>query len=74
MVGGVIRKYETERIPGKIIAAVIEDGLDGRPGEKPQGLPHGHAREEIGQTGAQGVHDKALQRVVVEGAVRVGDI
>ena len=74
MIGGVIGEDVMERVVGKLVTAVVEDGLDGRSSEEPHGLAHCHSGEEVSETTAKGVKRKALERVVVKGTVSVGNV
>lgn len=74
VVQGVVRGDELEGIQGEGVATVVVDGLDGGTGEEPHGLADAHASDEVGNSGAKSVQEKALNGVVVESAVCVRDV
>ena len=53
---------------------MVIDRLDGADAEKGEALARGHAGEQVGTASAEGVEQKALDGVVVEGAVGIGDV
>jgi hypothetical protein len=74
VVGGVVAGDELERVPGEGVAAVVVDGLDGGEGEEEGALTDVHAGGLEGDGGTEAIEEKALERVVVEGAVCVWDV
>lgn len=74
MIGGVVGEDEVDRVPGKCIAAVVKNGLNGRAGEEPHGLAHRHSGKQIAETSTQCVQGKAFYGVVVQSAVCVWDV
>ena len=71
VVGGIIREDPAERVVWEFIAAVVQDGLDGRSAEEEPGLSDSHTGDEVGKTGAKCVKEEALEGMVVESTVGV---
>lgn len=71
VVSGVVGEDPVNRVPREGVAAVIKHGLHSRPGKEPYRLAHSHACEQVREARAKGVHDEALERVVVEGTIGV---
>ena len=74
MVGGVVGENVVKRVVGKLVTAVVEDSLDGRSSEEPHGLAHCHSSKEVAETTTKSVKREALERVVVQGTVSVGNV
>ncbi len=74
MVGRVVARDLLQRVPRQHVPAVVVDRLDGaadKVGHAEPRAEHGHL---VGEPGAERVEHEALDRVVVEGAVGVGDV
>lgn len=74
VVGSVVAGDELERVPREGVAAVVIDGLDGRESEEASALDQRHAGHLEANAGTEGVEKEALEGVVVQSAVSVGDI
>ena len=53
---------------------MVIDGLDGRTGEEPHGLPDSHTRYEVCKTSTKGVKEEAFKWVIVQSSIRVRHI
>jgi hypothetical protein len=74
VVGGVVVRDQLQRIPGEFVAAVVIDRLHARKGKEDCSLTHRHAHDLECQTGADGVEQKTLKGVVVQGTVRIRNV
>lgn len=74
MVGSIVVRNELERIEGKGIAAMIVHSLDDGNAEEHGALAESHTSDLVGQTGAKGVEQETLKRMVVQGPVGVRNI
>lgn len=74
MIRRSIGGYDLEWIPGKTVPTVVVDGFHSGKSEEEHGLTGGHSACCFGKNCADGVEDKALDRVVVERTKRVWDI
>lgn len=74
VVGGVIVGNELERVPGKGVAAVVVNRLHGRKCKEARALQRRHARHLEANAGSERVEKEAFEWVVVQRAVRVGDV
>ena len=74
VVGGVITRYVLHGVPWKRVPAVVVNGLDGREAEEEGALADRHVCKQVSDAGAERVEEKALNGVVVESAVGVGDV
>ena len=74
VVGGVITSDVLHGVPGKRVPAVVVDGLDGREAEEEGALADRHVRNQVSDAGTERVEEEALEGVVVESAVGVGDV
>lgn len=53
---------------------MVVNGLDGREGPEPDALAQGHEGGLEGETGADGIEQEALEGVIVQGAVGIGNV
>ena len=74
MIGGVVAGDVLKRVPRQRIATVVVDGLHHAPHKKPHAKARGHHGDLVGEASAHGVEDETLNRMVVKGAVRVGNV
>lgn len=74
MVGSVVVRDELQGVPGESVTAVVVDGLDGGKGKEGHALSDGHTGELEGYGSADGVEEEALEGMVVESAIGVGDV
>lgn len=70
----VVAGEDLEGVPGEVVAAVVVHSLDGRQTEEESPLAKGHAGDQEGEARAEGVEKEALEGVVVQRAVCVGDV
>ena len=74
VVRGVVAGNVLHGVPREGVSAVIIDGLDGGETEEEHALAHGHARKFVCQASTDGIEEEALEGVIVEGAVGIGDV
>lgn len=74
VVDSVVPENLLERIPRERVAAVVIDRFHGAEAEEDHSSAQAHPRELVCQTGADGVHEQALEGMVVQRAERVGDV
>jgi propanediol utilization protein len=74
VVRSIVAGNELKGIPRKSVAAVVIDRLDGGKSEEACALAKRHACSLESKTGTKGVKQEPLEGMVVEGAVRVGNI
>ena len=63
-----------EGIPRQSVPAMVVDGLESRAGEEDHALAGGHAGELEGDARTDRVEEETFKRVIIKGAVGVGDI
>jgi len=74
VVSSIVGEEPVNRVVGECVAAVVKNCLDSRTGEKPHGLSHRHACEQIAQTSTQRIEGETFERVVVQSAVGIWDV
>jgi hypothetical protein len=74
MIIRVILRKHLQRVEGETISAMVVDGLESRNAEQECGLSGAHARQRLGNYGAERVEQEALERVIVQSPERVWDV
>ena len=74
MVARVVPEQPLQRVPGQRVAAVVVNRLEGREAEEDHGTARAHTRQLVAEAGADGVHQQALDGMVVERAKGVGHV
>lgn len=74
VIAGVVGSQSLQRVPGQGVAAVIVDCLESRSSEKPHSLPRVHTSKLVGDTGAKGIEQEALDGMIVESTVSVRNV
>ncbi len=74
VVGRVVARDVLQRIEGERVAAVVIDRLHHAADEEEHAQTGAEERHLVGEAGAEGIQDESLDRVIVEGAVRIGDV
>ena len=74
MVTCVVRSDVLQGVPGKSVAAVVIDGLDGATGEEDHALACRQAGGFEGDTGAKRIEKETFKRVIVKSTKGVGHV
>lgn len=70
----VIARQMLEGIPRQGVSTMIIYSLKCGASEEAQPLARGHSGEFVGDGGAKGIEEKTFKRVIVKGAVGIGDV
>lgn len=74
MIRGIVAKRHLEGIERQSVATMIVDGLECRKRKQEDALSDAHARDVVGDGGAEGVEQETFEPVVIERAIGVGDV
>lgn len=74
VVAGIVGSQSLQWVPWQGVSTVVVDGLESGSSEKPHSLPRVHTSKLVGDTGAKSIEQKALQGMIVESAVCVGNV
>ena len=71
VVVSVVTREPLQRVEREGVSAVVVDGLEGSNCEQKRGLADRHASQPLGDDSAARIKNEALDRVVVQCAVRI---
>lgn len=74
MVCSIVVGHKLQGIPGEGVATVVVNGLEGRKGKEAHALARCHARQLEADAGTERIEQEALQRVVIQRAIRIRDV
>lgn len=74
MVASIVAGNVLQDVPWQGVSTVIVDSLDGTAGEEPHGLARSHAGKEKGKSSSERIKKEALEWVVVESSVSIGNV
>lgn len=74
VISGIVVGQVLQWVPGESISTVIINGFDGGEREIPHALAVRHSRRQESDASTSGVKQESLDRMVVKGTERVGDV